>query len=128
MSEDEKDEKDDDADDADEGAGPAGPEEGGVEGVGPVGGHDHLHLPQHVEAVHLVEELHQRPLDLSVRRSTFREPRPADRVDLVHEDDARLVVLGKAEHLPHYSRTFSDVLVDDRGSYHLQKSSVDVRR
>ena len=36
---------------------PAGSEEGGVEGVGSVGGHDDLHLPQHVEPVHLVEQL-----------------------------------------------------------------------
>lgn len=35
----------------------------------PVGGHNHLDLPQVLEAVQLVEQLHQRALDLPVCRT-----------------------------------------------------------
>jgi hypothetical protein len=84
--------------------------------------------------------LHESALDLSVRRGALREAAPANGVDLVHEDHARLVVLcvasiaisqslrvvydkeGEAkiskkkkntEHLADDTRALSDVLVDD---------------
>ena len=41
-------------------------EERRVEDVGPVRGHDHLHRAQPLEAVELVQELHERSLDLTV--------------------------------------------------------------
>ena len=39
-------------------------------------------------------------LDLSVSTGALTEPPPADGVNLVHEDDAGLVVPGVVEHLP----------------------------
>lgn len=91
----------------------AGAQQGGVEGVGAVGGHDDLGLAEVVEAVELVEQLHERALDLAVRAGALREPPPADRVDLVHEDDARLVLLGVPEHLADQPGRLAYILVDD---------------
>jgi hypothetical protein len=50
-------------------------------------------LADDVKAVQLREQLHERALDLAVRARALAEAPPADRVDLVHEDDARLVLL-----------------------------------
>ncbi|KAG5462905.1 MAG: hypothetical protein BJ554DRAFT_2942 [Olpidium bornovanus] len=62
-----------------------------------------------------------RPLDLTVGRRPLREPPPADRVDLVHKNDARLVLPGVPEHLSDEPRALSDVLVDDRGRHDLEE-------
>ncbi len=94
---------------------PAGAEEGWVEGVRAVGRHDDLGLAEVVEAVELVEQFHQGSLDLAVGRGAFAEAAAADGVDLVHEDDARFVLLGVAEHFADQSRRFADVFVDDGG-------------
>ena len=51
----------------------AGTKEGGVESVRSVGGHDDLHLPQRVESVHLVEQLHQCALNFTIRRCSLGE-------------------------------------------------------
>ena len=45
--------------------------------------HDNLDTAKLVEAVHLVEQLHERPLDLPVRAGTLRKPPPANRINLV---------------------------------------------
>lgn len=79
---------------------PAGAQQGRVQGVWSVGGHDHLDSVQSIEAVHLVQQLqedkspdehqtlevepeqtglqhlHQGPLDLSVSRCSLRETTP----------------------------------------------------
>mmetsp|Transcript_31962 Transcript_31962/g.77567 ORF Transcript_31962/g.77567 Transcript_31962/m.77567 type:complete len:375 (+) Transcript_31962:287-1411(+) len=97
-----------------------------IEHVRPIRRTDHLDLPQRIEAVELVEELHERALDLSVSGRALGEPPSSYRIDLVHEDDARLVVLGKPEHLSDQARALADVLVDDRGGHHLKEGGVDV--
>ena len=73
----------------------AGPEEGGVEGVLPVGGHDDLDVGRLVESVHLVEELEQDALNFPVGAGLRVETLRRDRVDLVDEDDGWGVLLGK---------------------------------
>ena len=105
---------------------PAGTEEGGIQDVGTVGRHDHLDLPLLLEAVHLVEQLHEGALDLAVSAGALREAAAADGVDLVHEDDAGLMVLGEAEHLSDDAGGLADVLVDDGGRHDLEEGSVDV--
>lgn len=47
---------------------PAGPQQGRVQGVGSVGGHDHLDSVEGVEAVHLVQQLTGRQQDTSISR------------------------------------------------------------
>lgn len=75
-----------------------GSEQRGVEGVGSVCSHDDLGLAQVVETVQLVEQLHQRSLDFSIRAGSLGESSSTDGVDFVHEDDAGLVLLGVSEH------------------------------
>jgi hypothetical protein len=48
----------------------------------PVGGHNHLHLTQHVKPVQLIQQLHQRALNLAIRRRALAEAPPANRVHL----------------------------------------------
>ena len=107
---------------------PTGTEEGGIQNVGTVGRHDHLDLSLLLEAVHLVEQFHQGALNLAVGAGTLREAAAADGVDLVHEDDAGLVVLGEAEHLSDDAGGLADVLVDDGGRHYLEEGAVDVGR
>ena len=72
-------------------------------------------------------DLHQRALDLTVRAGALGEPAPADGVDLVHEDDAGLVVARIAEHLAHHARRLADVLVHDGGGDHLEEVGLERR-
>ena len=60
-------------------------------------------------------DLHKCALDLAVRAGALGKPSPADGVDFVHEDDARLVLARIAEHLAHHARRLADVLVDNGG-------------
>lgn len=83
-------------------------------------------LSNDVEAVELGEELHEGALDFAVGRGALGETAAADGVDLVHEDDARLVLLGVAEHLADEPRTLADVLVHDGRGHHLEEVGVDV--
>ena len=79
----------------------------------PVGGHDHFDFSKDIKSVHLVKQLHQCSLDLSVGRSTLAEPSASDGVDLIHEDDTGLMVACVVEHFADQSGRFADVFVDD---------------
>ena len=102
------------------------PHQGRVQDVWSIGGHDDLDAPKDIKAVHLIEQLHQRALDLAIRRRALREASSADGVDLVHKDDARLVLLGILEHFADDARRLADVLVHDGGRDDLDK--IDVQR
>ncbi len=67
----------------------AGTQQSRVEDVGTVRGCDQDDVVFHLEAVHLDEELVQRLLALVVSATEAGAAMTADRVDLVHEDDAR---------------------------------------
>ena len=71
------------------------------------------HLPNDVKAIELGEELHEGALDLAVGRGALAEAPAADGVDLIHEDDAGLVLLGVPKHLADQPRALADVLVHD---------------
>ena len=129
---------------------PARPKQCRVQHVWPVCGHDELDLAQPVKPVHLVQQLHQGPLDLSVSRCPLREPPPSNGVNLIHEDDTGLMVLsigwgkrgerrktegeggkrgrtqGKwlTEHLPDEPGTLSDILVHNSTGDHLQEVGI----
>ena len=60
-----------------------------VEDVGPVRGRDQDDVVLQLEPVHLDEELVQGLLALVVAAAEAGAAMAADRVDLVHEDDAR---------------------------------------
>src|SRR5690606_11721545 len=87
------------------------------------GDHDHAFVA--LEAVHLDEQLVQRLLALVVTAAEARATMPADRVDLVDEDDARRVLLRLLEHVAHARRTDADEHLDeirarDREERHLR--------
>ena len=58
----------------------------GVQRVWAVRRHHHLHLAEIIEAVELVEQLHERALDLAIGRGSLRETATTDGVDLIHEN------------------------------------------
>merc|ERR1712223_2248034 len=89
------------------------PQKSRVQGVWSVGCHNHLDLAKDIKTIHLVEQLHQGSLDLSVGTGALAEPPSSNGVDLVHEDDARLVVSRVVEHLPNQPGRLANVLVHD---------------
>ena len=93
-----------------------GPEQRGVEDVGPVRGRDHDDVVLQLEPVHLDEELVQRLLALVVPAAEACAAVPADGVDLVHEDDARRVLLGLLEQVAHAGGADADEHLDEVGA------------
>ena len=79
----------------------ARPEQRRIEHVGPVGGRDEDDAVVRLEAVHLDQELVQRLLPLVVPAAEPGAAVPADRVDLVDEDDAGRVRLALLEEVAH---------------------------
>ena len=101
-------------------------QQGRIQRVRSIRGHDHLHFAERVEAVHLVEQLHERALNLAIGRRALREAATANRVNLVHEYDARLVVARECEHLADHARRLADVLVDNGAGDHLEEAAVEL--
>ena len=91
----------------------AGAQEGGIEDVGPVGGRDHDDVVLGLEAVHLHQELVERLLALVVAAAEAGAAMAADRVDLVHEDDAGGVLLGLLEQVTHARGADADEHLDE---------------
>jgi len=71
-------------------------------------------------------DLHESSLYFSVGRGALGEASAADRVDLVHEDDAGLVVARVREHLPDHARRLADVLVHDGARHDLEEVAVEL--
>ena len=91
-------------------------QERGVEDVGAVGGGDDDDVRVRVEAVHLDQDLVQGLLALVVRAAEPGAALPADRVDLVDEDDARAVALGLLEQVAHAAGADADEHLDELGA------------
>ena len=85
----------------------------GVEDVGAVGRGDEDDVRVGVEAVHLDEHLVERLLALVVPAAHAGATVPADRVDLVDEDDRRGVLLGLVEQVAHAARADADEHLDE---------------
>ena len=88
----------------------------GVEDVGPVGGRDQDDVVLELEAVHLDQELVERLLALVVTATEAGAAMAADGVDLVHEDDARRVLLGLLEEVAHARGADADEHLDEVGA------------
>ena len=91
----------------------AGPAQRGIQGIGPVGGGQHHHPAGLVESVHLGEQLVQGLLPLVMPAAEAGAAVAADGVDLVHEDDARLVLLGLLEQVADAARADADEHLDE---------------
>ena len=94
----------------------AGAQERRVEDVGPVGGGDQDDAALHVEAVHLDQQLVEGLLTLVVTTAEAGAAVPADRVDLVDEDDRRRVRLGLLEQVADSGGTDTDEHLDEVGT------------
>ena len=90
----------------------AGSEQGRVQDVDSVGGHDHLDVLGGLKAVQLIEELQHGPLDLAVSAAAGLDPGAPDAVNLVHKDDGGGVLPGHHEQLPHHPAALSNELLD----------------
>ena len=84
---------------------PAGPGEGGVQGLGPVGGGQNDDAVVALKAVHLGEQLVEGLLPLVIAAVSARVALLADGVDLVDEDDTGRLLLGLLEEVPHLGGT-----------------------
>ena len=87
-----------------------------IEHVGTVGGRDDDDALVAFETVHLDQQLVQRLLALVVTAAEARAAMPADRVDLVDEDDAGRVLLGLLEHVAHARSADADEHLDEVGT------------
>ena len=74
-----------------------------------------------LEAVHLDEQLVERLLALVVTAAEAGAAVPADRVDLVDEDDARRVRLALLEQVAHAARADADEHLDEVGAGHREE-------
>mmetsp|Transcript_67322 Transcript_67322/g.152328 ORF Transcript_67322/g.152328 Transcript_67322/m.152328 type:complete len:327 (+) Transcript_67322:217-1197(+) len=94
----------------------AGAQEGRVQSVRAVRRHDHLDVDGLVEPVHLVEELEQDALHLTVRTRLRVEALGRDRVHLVDEDDGGRVFFGQAENVADHAGAFAEILLHEFGA------------
>ncbi|CAG7113321.1 hypothetical protein PICSAR202_03872 [Mycobacterium avium subsp. paratuberculosis] len=93
----------------------AGPQQRRVQDVGPVGGGDQDHAGPRVEPVHLDQQLVQRLLALVVTAAQAGAALASHRVDLVDEDDARVVLFGLVEQVTNPGRAHPDEHLDEVG-------------
>ena len=94
----------------------AGPQQRGIEDVGTVGRREEDHPLLLVEPVHLHQQLVERLLALVVPAAEPGAAVPADRVDLVDEDDGGGRRLGLLEEVAHPRRTHADEHLDEVGT------------
>ncbi|GMS94907.1 hypothetical protein PENTCL1PPCAC_17082, partial [Pristionchus entomophagus] len=78
-------------------------EQGGIQSVLSVRGHDHLDIGRLVESVHLIEQLEQDTTDLSISSSLGIESLRGDGINLINEDDRGRVLLRQTEHVTNHA-------------------------
>lgn len=91
----------------------AGPQQRRVQDVRPVGGRDQDDAGPRVEPVHFDQQLVQRLLALVVPAAQARAALAAHGVDLVDEDDARVVLFGLVEQVAYPGRADTDEHLDE---------------
>ena len=94
----------------------AGTQQRRIEDVRPVGGRDQNDVVLQLEPVHLDEELVQRLLALVVTAAQTGAAVTSDRVDLVHEHDARRGLLRLLEEVTHARGADADEHLDEVGT------------
>mmetsp|Transcript_385 Transcript_385/g.996 ORF Transcript_385/g.996 Transcript_385/m.996 type:complete len:285 (-) Transcript_385:792-1646(-) len=99
----------------------AGAQQRGVEGLDPVGGHDHLDVAPRVEPIHLVEQLEHCALDLALAAALAVVALGAHGVDLVDEHDRRGELIRDPEELPHQLGAIPKVLLDELAPHHAEE-------
>lgn len=91
-------------------------EQGRVECIGTVGGHDNLDVRGLVKAVHLVQKLEENTLNFTIGAGLSIETFGCDGVDLVDEDNTWRVLASHAEDIADHTRTLAEVFLDKFGA------------
>src|SRR5919202_5918366 len=91
----------------------AGPEQCRIKDVRTVGRRDHDDIRGAVEPIHFDQDLVQRLFSLVVASAESRTALPANRVDLVDEDDAGRVALGLVEQIANPAGADADEHLDE---------------
>mmetsp|Transcript_45758 Transcript_45758/g.115181 ORF Transcript_45758/g.115181 Transcript_45758/m.115181 type:complete len:256 (+) Transcript_45758:258-1025(+) len=91
-----------------------------------VRGHHHFHLTQFIKTVHLVKQLHQSTLNFTISRCSFGKTTATNGINLIHKDDARLMITCVTEHFANQTCTLTDVLVHDCTRDNLEKGGIDI--
>lgn len=87
-------------------------EQGRIQRIGSVGGHQHLDITSWVETIKLVDELKHRSLHLVITSGTVVKSSTSNGIDLIEEDDARLLRPRHLEKLSNHPRALSYVFLD----------------
>jgi hypothetical protein len=107
----------------------AGTQQCRVEHVGAVGGRQNDHRLARVETIHLDQQLVERLLTLVVPADKVAAPAPpADRVQLVDEDDRRCALLGLGEQVAHTGCADADHDLDELRAAHTEERHVGLAR
>ena len=85
------------------------------------------HLAYYIKSIKLTQQLHERALYLSVCTGALTEPPPTNCINLIHEDNTRLMFLCITEHLTDETSRFTDILVHDGGRHHYTPALADAR-
>ena len=90
-----------------------GTQQGRVQGVVSVGGHDDLDVDRLIESVHLVQQLQENSLDLAIGAGLRVETLRRDGVDLIDEDDSGRVLLRQPEDVPDHPGPLAQILLHE---------------
>jgi len=60
--------------------------------------------------------LHERPLNLTIGRSTFTKPPTSNSINLIHKDNTRFMFFCIGKHFSNHSCGFTNVFVDNLSS------------
>lgn len=91
-------------------------EQGRIQCVGSVGGHENLDVASGVETIELVDKLKHRSLHLVIASCTIVEPSTSNRVDLIEKDDARLLCPRHLEELSDHPGALAHILLHQLGA------------
>jgi hypothetical protein len=78
----------------------------------------YLDVARLVEPIHLVQQLEEDALDLTVCAGLRVESLGRDRVDLVDEDDRRRILTCEPEHVADHAWALAQVLLHELGAVH----------
>ncbi|KAH3686215.1 hypothetical protein WICPIJ_002815 [Wickerhamomyces pijperi] len=91
-------------------------QQGWVQDVQSVCGHDDLDILGVLEPVQLIKKLQHGSLHFGITTTTGSASGGPNRIDLIHEDDRGSMFPGHDEQLSHHSGPFTNVLLDQFGT------------
>lgn len=90
----------------------------------PVGGHQYFDVSSWVETVQLIDQLQHRSLHFIITSSSIIESRSTNGINLIEENDTRLLTPRHLEQLTDHTRTLTDILLDELGTNDTDEGSV----